>query len=118
MERGRLQPKITIMKRKRFIVTSVSAALVGGPTDANEAGAAFEAWTAGDRKKALSLIPDSMMEEIYVFGTSAKIAARLREYEKAGITSSALQFVSYAKESAEKRKRIFEAMRELATNWR
>lgn len=83
----------------------------------NEAGAAYEAWTAGDRKKALSLIPDSMMEEIYVFGTPAKIAARLREFEKAGITSSALQFVSYAKEPEEKRKRILAAMEELVSRW-
>jgi probable F420-dependent oxidoreductase len=83
----------------------------------NEAGGAFEAWTAGDRKKALGLIPDSMMEEIYVFGTPAKIAARLREYEKAGITSSALQFVSYAKDPEEKRKRILGAMEALASTW-
>jgi probable F420-dependent oxidoreductase len=83
----------------------------------NEAGAVFEAWAAGDRKKALSLMPDSMMEALYVFGSPAKIAARLREYEKAGITSTALQFVSYAPDPAEKRTRILRAMETLATAW-
>jgi len=83
----------------------------------NEAGAVFDAWTAGDRKKALSLMPDSMVEAIYVFGTSAKIAARLREYERAGITSTALQFVSYAKDPTEKRTRILRAMETLAQAW-
>jgi probable F420-dependent oxidoreductase len=83
----------------------------------NEAGAAFEAWTAGDRKKALSLIPDSMMEALYVFGSPEKIAARLRDYQKAGITSSALQFVSYAKAPEEKRRRVFEAMETLVAQW-
>lgn len=84
----------------------------------NEAGAAFEAWTAGDRKKALSLIPDSMMEALYVFGSPAKITARLRQYEKAGITTSALQFTSYAKDPAEKRRRILTAMETLISNWK
>ena len=83
----------------------------------NEAGAVFDAWTAGDRKKALSLMPDSMMEAIYVFGGPGKIAARLREYEKAGITSTALQFVSYASDPAEKRARILRAMETLAAAW-
>jgi alkanesulfonate monooxygenase SsuD/methylene tetrahydromethanopterin reductase-like flavin-dependent oxidoreductase (luciferase family) len=83
----------------------------------NEAGAVFDAWTAGDRKKALSLMPDSMIEAIYVFGAPAKIAARLREYELAGITSTALQFVSYAKDPGEKRTRILQAMETLAQAW-
>ncbi|MGH7837860.1 MAG: LLM class flavin-dependent oxidoreductase, partial [Candidatus Binataceae bacterium] len=83
----------------------------------NEAGAVFEAWNAGDRKKALALMPDSMMEAIYVFGSPAKVAARLREYERAGITATALQFVSYASNPDEKRTRILRAMETLAETW-
>jgi probable F420-dependent oxidoreductase len=83
----------------------------------NEAGAVSDAWNAGDRKKALSLMPDSMVEAIYVFGSPTKIAARLRDYERAGITSTALQFVSYAKDSEEKRERILDAMATLASVW-
>ncbi|MGO9267284.1 MAG: LLM class F420-dependent oxidoreductase [Candidatus Binataceae bacterium] len=83
----------------------------------DEARTALEAWNAGDRKQALASIPDRMMEAIYVFGTPAKIAARLREYERAGITSSALQFVSYQRDPAEKRSRILRAMETLAEAW-
>ncbi len=57
------------------------------------------------------------MEAIYVFGTRAKIAARLREYEQAGITSSALQFVSYQRDPVEKPSRIRRAMETLAEAW-
>jgi probable F420-dependent oxidoreductase len=84
----------------------------------DEAGAAFEAWNAGDRKKALSLVPDHMMESIYVLGTSERIVARLRDYEKAGITSTALQFTSFAPTPEEKRSRIMRAMGEIMSGWK
>jgi probable F420-dependent oxidoreductase len=83
----------------------------------DEARTALEAWTAGDRKKALASMPDRMMEAIYVFGTPARIADRLRKYEAAGITSTALQFVSYQRDPAEKRARILRAMETLAEAW-
>ncbi len=83
----------------------------------DEARTAFEAWTAGDRKKALESMPDSMMEAIYVFGSPEKIARRLRDYERAGITTSTLQFTSYAADPAEKRARILRAMETLAEAW-
>ena len=83
----------------------------------DEARAALDAWTAGERRKALAAMPDRMMEAIYVFGTPEQIAARLREYEKAGITSTALQFVSFVKDPAEKRSRILRAMETLASSW-
>jgi probable F420-dependent oxidoreductase len=83
----------------------------------NEAGAALEAWNAGDRKKALSLIPDHMVESIYVFGTPERIVKRLRDYEKAGITSTALQFTSFAATPEEKRSRVMRAMEEIVSDW-
>jgi probable F420-dependent oxidoreductase len=83
----------------------------------NEAGAALEAWNAGDRKKALSLIPDRMMESIFVFGAPERIVSRLRDYARAGITSTALQFTSFATTPEEKRSRIMRAMEEIVSGW-
>jgi|SRR5579875_730091 len=83
----------------------------------SEARAAFDAWIAGDRKKAVTTIPDHMIEAIYVLGSPAKIARRLRAYERAGITAAALQFTSYAKDPVEKRKRILAAIDALAGEW-
>jgi probable F420-dependent oxidoreductase len=83
----------------------------------DQARKVFEAWTAGDRKQALASMPDSMVEQIYVFGSPAKIAARLRDYERVGIHSTALQFVSYSPDPAEKRARTIRAMENLAAAW-
>lgn len=82
-----------------------------------QARAAFDAWSAGDRKKAVATIPDHMIEAIYVLGSPEKIARRLRDYERAGITAAALQFTSYAPNPEEKRKRILAAIAALAANW-
>jgi alkanesulfonate monooxygenase SsuD/methylene tetrahydromethanopterin reductase-like flavin-dependent oxidoreductase (luciferase family) len=58
-----------------------------------------------------------MMESIFVFGPPDRWARRLRDYEKAGITTTALQFTSYASTPEEKRTRIMRAMESLASAW-
>jgi probable F420-dependent oxidoreductase len=82
-----------------------------------EARTAITAWNAGDRKKALASVPDQMMESIFIYGTPDRWAKRLKDYEKAGITSTALQFTSYVKDPEEKRKRIMRAMEALSSAW-
>ena len=62
-------------------------------------------------------IPETMVEAIYVLGSPERIGKRLRAYEKAGITTSALQFTSYAPDPAERRGRILKAIEMLASNW-
>ena len=83
-----------------------------------EAGVAFDAWAAGDRKKALDAIPDGMVEKIFVFGTPEKCARRLKEYERAGITASALQFSSFARTPEERRANVLRAIERLGDAWR
>ena len=83
----------------------------------DEARAALEAWNAGDRRKALSLVPDRMVEAIFVFGTADRIIRRLRDYEQAGITTTALQFTSFQPEPEQKRRRIMRTMEAVASAW-
>jgi probable F420-dependent oxidoreductase len=83
----------------------------------NEAAIAFDAWNSGDRKRALQSIPDAMIDAIYVHGTPERWISRLRDYEQAGITTSALQIHSYAKSPEERRKRIFEAIETISSAW-
>jgi len=83
----------------------------------DEARTAIAAWNAGDRKRALASVPDSMMESIFVYGKPDRWAKRLREYEKAGIGSTALQFTSYVKDPEQKRARIMRAMEALSSAW-
>jgi probable F420-dependent oxidoreductase len=82
-----------------------------------EARTAIAAWNAGDRKKALAAVPDQMIESIFIYGTPDRWAKRLKDYEKAGITSTALQFTSYVKDPEEKRRRIMRAMEALSSAW-
>jgi len=83
----------------------------------NEARSALEAWNAGDRKKALSLVPDSMVDAIFISGTPDRWRTRLRDYEKAGITTAAFKFNSYAKTPEGKRAAVMAAMEALAARW-
>jgi probable F420-dependent oxidoreductase len=84
----------------------------------DEARSALEAWNAGDRRKALSLVPDYMVESIFVFGTAERIVQRLRDYEQAGITTTALQFTSFRPDPEEKRRRVMSTMEAVAAAWR
>jgi probable F420-dependent oxidoreductase len=84
----------------------------------DEARAALEAWNAGDRRKALSLVPDHMLESIFVFGSAEQMVKRLRDYERAGITTTALQFTSFRPDPEEKRRRVMGVMEAIASAWR
>jgi probable F420-dependent oxidoreductase len=79
-----------------------------------EATIAIDAWNAGDRKKALETIPDDMVDKIFVFGTAEKCRRRLDDYARAGITTTALQFASFAKTADERRTKILRSIERLA----
>jgi len=75
---------------------------------------ALEAWKSGDRKKAVEAVPDEMVESIFVFGSAEKCRRRLRQYEAAGVTATALQFNSLAPTPEERRTKILRALAALA----
>jgi probable F420-dependent oxidoreductase len=79
-----------------------------------EAATAIDAWNSGDRKKALETIPDEMVEKIFVFGTAEKCRRRLDDYARAGITTTALQFSSFARTPEERRVKVLRAIERLA----
>ena len=79
-----------------------------------EATVAIDSWNAGDRKKALETIPDEMVEKIFVFGSAEKCRRRLDDYAKAGITTTALQFSSFARTPEERRAKVLKAIERLA----
>ncbi len=80
----------------------------------NEARLAMDAWKAGDRKKAVSAVPDEMVDSIFLIGSADKCRARLKEYEKAGVTATALQLSSFAATPEERRAKILRALERLA----
>ncbi|MFV2172510.1 LLM class F420-dependent oxidoreductase [Actinomadura sp. LOL_016] len=52
-----------------------------------------EAWAAGDRKKALEVIPDEVVDDLIVHGSPAQCRARVREYVDNGLTTPVLAIV-------------------------
>ncbi|TDD81386.1 LLM class F420-dependent oxidoreductase [Actinomadura rubrisoli] len=52
-----------------------------------------EAWAAGDRKKALEVIPDEVVDDLIVHGSPAACRDRVREYVAAGLTTPVLAVV-------------------------
>ncbi|MFC5179956.1 LLM class F420-dependent oxidoreductase [Actinomadura harenae] len=52
-----------------------------------------EAWAAGDRKKALEVIPDEVVDDLIVHGSPSACRARIREYVDNGLTTPVLAVV-------------------------
>jgi probable F420-dependent oxidoreductase len=49
-----------------------------------------QAWRGGDRKQALSLVPEDLLREIFIFGDPDAMKARLHEFADRGITTLVL----------------------------
>lgn len=52
-----------------------------------------EAWEAGDRKRALELVPDELVREVFVFGEAGAQRERLQAFADEGITTFVLSAV-------------------------
>ena len=50
----------------------------------------WDAWAAGDRKAALSAIPDSVVDDLVVHGSPAECRAKIQGYFDNGVTTSSL----------------------------
>jgi alkanesulfonate monooxygenase SsuD/methylene tetrahydromethanopterin reductase-like flavin-dependent oxidoreductase (luciferase family) len=55
-----------------------------------------------------------MIEDIFVFGSAAQCRKRLDDYARAGITTTALQFNSFAPTPEERRAKILRAIEQIA----
>jgi probable F420-dependent oxidoreductase len=49
-----------------------------------------EAWQGGDRAKALELVPEELVREIFLFGSPEQMRERLGEFAAAGVTTFVL----------------------------
>ncbi len=56
-------------------------------------GPMWEAWGAGDRKKALEVIPEEALRDILVIGSPDRCRERIQEYIEAGVHTPALQIM-------------------------
>jgi probable F420-dependent oxidoreductase len=49
----------------------------------------WEAWAAGDRVRAVELVPDEVIDELFVWGSSDELRAKVDRYVANGVTTTA-----------------------------
>ena len=49
----------------------------------------WDAWAAGDRARALELVPDEVIDDLIVWGTPDGSATRVEDYAANGVTTTA-----------------------------
>jgi probable F420-dependent oxidoreductase len=59
-----------------------------------------EAWAAGDRKGALDLVPDEVVDDLIVHGSPDRCRARIREYVDNGLTTPVVMILPGGDRSA------------------
>ncbi|MDH3678837.1 MAG: LLM class F420-dependent oxidoreductase [Acidimicrobiia bacterium] len=56
----------------------------------------WDAWAAGDRKKALEVIPDEVVDDIIIHGPPEACREHIARYVEAGVTTPALSIMGFA----------------------
>lgn len=73
----------------------------------------LEAWQAGDRQTAAELVPDSLLEELLVFGSPQECMDKLESYCRNGVTVPVLQPIVPAEDPAQRAELTRGLLREL-----
>ncbi|HEX4107122.1 MAG TPA: LLM class F420-dependent oxidoreductase [Solirubrobacteraceae bacterium] len=81
---------------------------------AAQASAMAEAWARGDRRAALAAVDDEMLGQIFVFGSAADCARRLRDYAAAGVRTVLIAPMTAAGDPTERRRRVEHTIEQVA----
>lgn len=79
-----------------------------------ELGPMWEAWDTGDRRGAVTAIPEAILDQLLLRGSPEAMRARIRRYLDAGIDTVFLSFQSAEADPARRREVVRTAMRALA----
>jgi probable F420-dependent oxidoreductase len=74
----------------------------------------MKAWQAGERQQALGLVPEEVVDDIFVFGPNDAMRDKIQEYVEQGITTPVLQLIPTARDPEGQREQVLAAMRDLA----
>ncbi|NBO68795.1 MAG: LLM class F420-dependent oxidoreductase, partial [Actinobacteria bacterium] len=55
----------------------------------------WDLWKAGDRKGALTAIPNEVVDQLFVHGSAEKCRATIKKYFDNGVTTSSLAIVAF-----------------------
>ena len=79
-----------------------------------EIAAIRKAWGAGDRRRAMELVSDEMIDELLIVGDAAHCRKRIDELRDAGVTTPVLLPMSFAGDASVRAERINAVVEELA----
>jgi probable F420-dependent oxidoreductase len=74
----------------------------------------WQAWERGDRKGAVAAVPEGVMGDLILRGSTAEIHAHAQRYLEAGIDTVFLQVATLQPEPAQRRQALLDALRALA----
>jgi alkanesulfonate monooxygenase SsuD/methylene tetrahydromethanopterin reductase-like flavin-dependent oxidoreductase (luciferase family) len=73
----------------------------------------MEAWKAGERQDALSLVPDEVIQDILVFGDRQRIVDKVQAYVENGVTVPVMAIIPTAQDPEGQASQSVAAVREL-----
>jgi probable F420-dependent oxidoreductase len=76
----------------------------------------MQAWQAGERQQAVGLVPEHVVDDIFVFGSPAACKDKIRDYVAQGITTPVLQLIPTSREPEGQAEQCRQWLRELAPN--
>ena len=74
----------------------------------------MQAWQAGERQQALGLVPEKVVDDLFVFGSQGEMLDKIEAYCKNGITTPILNIVPTAREPRAQAEETIAALRALA----
>lgn len=111
------EPEVLSVAARRLLLSyapvDVYARSLAAQGFGSEIAAIRDAWGAGDRKRAVELVPDHMIDALFVTGVD-RAADRLRELRDAGVTTPVLLPMSFVDDAGERNSRIRRALEALA----
>ena len=73
-----------------------------------------EAWEAGDRQAALELVPDKVIEDVFVMGSTAECLEKIESYRRNGVTTPVLSFIATSTDTQEQAEQSLRMLKEFA----
>lgn len=112
------EPEILSVAARRLLLSyapvDVYARSLAAEGFGAEVAAIRDAWAAGDRRRAVEIVPHSMLDALFVMGGPEHAAERLEELRAAGVTTPVLLPMSFA-DPAERTGRIRRAVEALVS---
>src|SRR6266545_666811 len=77
----------------------------------------MNAWQAGDRQQALGLVPEQVVDDIFVFGSAEACRAKIKLYGEMGITTPILNIIPTERDPEAQAEQSLDWLRKLAPTW-